>query len=338
MKTSHQNLLKSCTGHEVNAPTTAAAFTLIELLVVIAIIAILAAIILPVLASARLRAQRAQCMNNMKQVGAGILLFAGDHGDTFPFSGCERGTSYQISWDSLVYSYIGGGNGQNPNSMDKGAYVNDPDDAAITGIAPGLDKILACPFDNFPKISWMTVPGSSELLFAAKDYEMVSCGNKNAQGADNLVQRDPANGLPSITTPGFMGVGMYWEDYSSLGRPNWNAPGFQDSVVRHPSGTLMLVEVASSQAAEGNIWPCCCCGPTVADGGDGGWGNLYQIDTSAPQNAATLESGGYNEGLLLYKAQQNRFNYVFHDGHVEALMYQQTTNAAGGMWSITSGN
>lgn len=77
-------------------------FTLIELLVVIVIIGILAGLLLPSLGRGKEKANRIVCRNNLKQMGAGSLIFAEDHhGD---FTGCTNYKSDDLNW--LYPGYI----------------------------------------------------------------------------------------------------------------------------------------------------------------------------------------------------------------------------------------
>ncbi|MFH0953347.1 MAG: prepilin-type N-terminal cleavage/methylation domain-containing protein [Verrucomicrobiota bacterium] len=69
--------------NQTHRPRPCRAFTLIELLVVLAIIMILAAIIFPALNSARNRGYDADCMNNLKQLGAALYQYATSIGGNY---------------------------------------------------------------------------------------------------------------------------------------------------------------------------------------------------------------------------------------------------------------
>jgi prepilin-type N-terminal cleavage/methylation domain-containing protein/prepilin-type processing-associated H-X9-DG protein len=76
--------MPSFAGLQPGRAGTGRGFTLIELLVVIAIIAILAALLLPALAKAKASALSASCLNNLKQLQAGYLMYADDNHDLQP--------------------------------------------------------------------------------------------------------------------------------------------------------------------------------------------------------------------------------------------------------------
>ena len=115
-------------------------FTLIELLVVIAIIAILAAILFPLFAKAREKANQAACMNNQRQLCIGILAYAQDNDETLPLPK-DWVEASRMSADPKVFNCPSNSHDGRPGDPDYGMnaflYDIDPQTGEVVGAALG---------------------------------------------------------------------------------------------------------------------------------------------------------------------------------------------------------
>lgn len=167
-----------------NVNSAPKAFTLIELLVVIAIIAILAAMLLPALAKAKKKAQQAFCINSVKQLGLGMILYLGDNNDIY--AGAASNGTYGPHLEDWIYWRTA------PNIPTQGGVLMTLDKSPVirmlgTGASTNLFR---CPADTDDKDRVTYAQGGLPYYYS---YEFTSYNVDNNASAGLLTIIDNNN-------------------------------------------------------------------------------------------------------------------------------------------------
>jgi prepilin-type N-terminal cleavage/methylation domain-containing protein/prepilin-type processing-associated H-X9-DG protein len=322
-----------------------AGFTLVELLVVIAIIGVLIALLLPAVQAAREAARRAQCINNLRQIGLSLLNYEGAK-KKLPYSRCNINpsdsgahnvpdrpgtTSSDQSWTTLILPFIEEQGISSQYDYKKSWFDNIPDPGnpnRPTNLAVVSQSIqmFVCP---------TTEPGRVDSTFtstlkpAAGDYGCVNGVKKKFYGYFTALGAYPVESRPPV-----VGVLNKYDDGNNVLVGQCKIKDITDGT----SKSLMVAEDAGrpTHYQFGKI-----VGTIPAADGGTGWADP---DNSGSLNGYT--STGVKGGPNIMNADNDSEVYSFHPGgcqfcfadgsahfiseNIDPLVYKALVTRAGG--------
>jgi prepilin-type processing-associated H-X9-DG protein len=229
---------------------------LIELLVVIAIIAVLIALLLPAVQSAREAARRAQCINNLAQIGLAIQHYESAH-EAFPpgvvdtsAQVIEQAKGYQFGWIARILPYFEQKNLYNHLNFNQGVHEG----ANFTSRTTVIFGFL-CPSDHGAYRDSNRVAMTS-FAGCHNDVEApISAGNKGVFVLNKAIRYEQ---IPDGSTQTIFigeklnnGTGLGWASgtRSSLRNTGWR---FENSLASPPMPTVSKGEAPNAKTAVAN--------------------------------------------------------------------------------------